>query len=104
MITAPAQPNGMHPGMPMSMPPNMHPGRPMHPGQRPTQPQLPPGERPASMGLLYIWILLFGFVGTQLGWTLRPFFGDPGMKFQLFRGIEGNFYVDIVRTLGHLFS
>ncbi|GIG63308.1 hypothetical protein Lfu02_76800 [Longispora fulva] len=103
-ITAPAHPNGTHPGMPMPMPPNMHHGRPMHPGQRPMQPQLPPGERPASMGLLYIWILLFGFVGTQLGWTLRPFFGDPDMKFQLFRGIEGNFYVDIVRTLGDLFS
>jgi hypothetical protein len=71
---------------------------------RPTPPQLPPGQRPASMGLLYIWILLFGFVGTQLGWTLRPFFGDPSMKFQLFRGIEGNFYVDIARTLGHLLS
>src|SRR5215217_9019588 len=34
-------------------------------------------ERPASMALLYIWILLFGFVGTQLAWTLRPFFGSP---------------------------
>jgi len=64
--------------------------------------QLPPGERPASMGLLYIWILLFGFVGTQLGWTLRPFFGSPGEPFQVFRQIDGNFYVDIVRTLGHL--
>ncbi len=66
-------------------------------------PQLPPGERPASMGLLYIWILLFGFVGTQLAWTLRPFFGSPGEPFQVFREIDGNFYVDIVRTIGHLF-
>ena len=66
--------------------------------------QLPPGERPASMGLLYIWILLFGFVGTQLGWTLRPFFGSPGEPFEVFRQIDGNFYVDIVHTLGRLFS
>ncbi|MEV6525782.1 hypothetical protein AB0M43_27925 [Longispora sp. NPDC051575] len=102
VVPIPVSPNGVHPGMPGH--PMMHPGRPMHPGQRPMPPQLPPGERPASMGLLYIWILLFGFVGTQLGWTLRPFFGDPDMKFQLFRGIEGNFYVDIVRTLGNLFS
>jgi hypothetical protein len=57
----------------------------------------------ASMTLLYVWIMLFGFVGTQLAWTLRPFFGSPGEKFQLFRSIDGNFYVDIVRTLGHLF-
>ncbi len=56
------------------------------------------------MGLLYIWILLFGFVGTQLAWTLRPFFGDPGRPFALFRKIEGTFYMDIIRTIGHLLT
>jgi hypothetical protein len=60
------------------------------------------GERPASMLLLYIWILLFGFVGTQLAWTLRPFFGSPGAPFELFRDIGGTFYGDILRTLGSL--
>jgi hypothetical protein len=58
---------------------------------------------PPSMTLLYIWILLFGFVGTQLAWTLRPFFGSPGMKFSLYREIDGNFYAEIIRTIGHLF-
>lgn len=61
-----------------------------------------PQQRPASMTLLYIWILLFGFVGTQLGWTLRPFFGSPGEKFALFRSIDGNFYAEIIRTISHL--
>jgi hypothetical protein len=61
-------------------------------------------ERPASMALLYIWILLFGFVGTQLAWTLRPFFGSPGMPFELFRDLDGTFYADILRTLGNLFG
>jgi hypothetical protein len=60
------------------------------------------GERPASMTLLYIWILLFGFVGTQLAWTLRPFFGSPGQPFELFRNINGTFYSDIFQTLGSL--
>ncbi len=82
-------PNG---GMP-------HPQPSVHPMQR----ALPPQPRSASMSLLYVWIVVFGFVGTQLGWTLRPFFGSPGEPFQIFRSIEGNFYVDIVRTLGHLF-
>ena len=59
-------------------------------------------ERPASMLLLYIWIMLFGFVGTQLAWTLRPFFGSPGVQFELFRDIEGTFYSDILSTLGTL--
>jgi hypothetical protein len=58
---------------------------------------------PPSMTLLYIWILLFGFVGTQLAWTLRPFFGSPDMKFSLYREIDGNFYAEIFRTLAHLF-
>ncbi|NBE82849.1 hypothetical protein [Micromonospora rubida] len=62
----------------------------------------PAAERPASMTLLYVWILLFGFVGTQLAWTLRPFFGSPGENFALFRSIEGNFYAEIIRTIGHL--
>jgi hypothetical protein len=62
------------------------------------------GDRPASMLLLYIWILLFGFVGTQLAWTLRPFFGSPGKPFELFRDLEGTFYSDIFSTLGTLFG
>jgi hypothetical protein len=65
-------------------------------------PQPAAGDRPASMLLLYIWILLFGFVGTQLAWTLRPFFGDPGQPFELFRDISGTFYSDILSTLGSL--
>ena len=61
-------------------------------------------EQPVSMTLLYLWVVLYGFVGTQLAWTLRPFFGDPGLPFELFRNIEGNFYVNIVQTLGRLFK
>jgi hypothetical protein len=63
-----------------------------------------PSERPPSMSLLYVWIVLFGFVGTQLGWTLRPIFGDPGQPFALFRNIEGTFYANILHTIGHLFG
>jgi hypothetical protein len=64
----------------------------------------PPPPRPASMTLLYIWILLFGFVGTQLAWTLRPFFGSPDEPFQVFRHLEGTFYEDIFKTISNLFS
>jgi hypothetical protein len=81
---------------------------PIHPLQTPaTQPsradaRVAAGTRPASMMLLYIWIMLFGFVGTQLAWTLRPFFGSPGEEFALFRNIEGNFYAEIFRTIANL--
>jgi len=90
--------------MPAGYPVGQHyPGMPMHPQARqyPVPVAAPPEEKQASMSLLYVWILLFGFVGTQLAWTLRPFFGSPGEKFELFRSIDGNFYVDIIRTLTH---
>jgi hypothetical protein len=65
----------------------------------------PPARQsaPPSMTLLYVWILLFGFVGTQLAWTLRPFFGSPDKPFSLYRDIDGNFYAEIIRTIAHLF-
>jgi len=71
-----------------------------HPAGRPSA--LATQQRPASMTLLYIWILLFGFVGTQLAWTLRPFFGNPDSPFALFREIEGNFYAEIFHTIANL--
>jgi hypothetical protein len=63
-----------------------------------------PAERPTSMILVYVWIVLFGLVGTQLAWTLRPFFGDPDAPFALFREISGTFYSDILQTIGALFG
>ena len=72
-------------------------------GPLPQRPPVHETQRPASMTLLYIWILLFGFVGTQLAWTLRPFFGSPNEGFALFRSIEGNFYAEILKTIANLF-
>lgn len=48
--------------------------------------------------MLKAWLLLYALVGSQLGWTLRPFFGDIG-EFQLFRPIEGNFYQAIFQLI-----
>jgi hypothetical protein len=90
---------GPQPG-PNGAPPPMYP---QLPPARPLPPPRPPQPRQASMGLLYIWIVVFGFVGTQLAWTLRPFVGSPGEPFQIFRHIEGNFYVNVIQTIGHLF-
>ncbi|MFY1633896.1 hypothetical protein ACN27F_11545 [Solwaraspora sp. WMMB335] len=78
------------------------PQLPVHPSARHGQPLGTAAQRPASMGLVYIWIMLFGFVGTQLAWTLRPFFGDPGGPFSVFREIDGTFYADLLRTIGRL--
>lgn len=46
--------------------------------------------------VLRCWLILYAFVGCQLGWFLRPFFGSPDSAFELFRKAPGNFYIDIV--------
>lgn len=52
--------------------------------------------------ILRSWLLLYGFVGMQLGWFLRPFFGNPITKFELFREVQGNFYLDIVAAFSEI--
>jgi hypothetical protein len=48
--------------------------------------------------------VLYGLVGSQLAWTLRPFFGAPNQPFQLFRDIEGNFYQQVIRIFFQFLS
>jgi hypothetical protein len=50
------------------------------------------------------WIILFGLVGAQMGWVLRPFIGDPGRPFTWFRGRESNFFQAVGHALLSLFS
>ncbi|MDF5710487.1 MAG: actin-binding WH2 domain-containing protein [Nostoc sp. S4] len=52
--------------------------------------------------ILQFWLFLYAFVGSQLGWTLRPFFGTPDSVFQLFREREGNFYLSVIQAIGYL--
>lgn len=49
--------------------------------------------------ILQAWLILYAFVGSQLGWTLRPFFGAPGEPFQLFRDMQGNFYLNVIQSI-----
>lgn len=51
--------------------------------------------------ILRFWLVLYGFVGSQLGWTLRPFFGNPG-AFELFRPREGSFLSSVLNSLLNL--
>ena len=54
--------------------------------------------------LITAWLFLYGFVGSQLGWTLRPFFSAANTPFALFREIESNFYVEVIKIIGALFG
>jgi hypothetical protein len=52
--------------------------------------------------VLRLWILVYAFVGSQMAWTLRPFIGAPSMNFELFRQFGGNFYTNIVASIGEI--
>jgi hypothetical protein len=38
-----------------------------------------------------------------MSWILRPFVGDPGTGFAIFRQFGGNFYADVLKSLAKLF-
>jgi hypothetical protein len=59
-------------------------------------------QQKSKQAFLKLWFLLYAFVGTQLAWTLRPFFGAPGLRFEIFRGLGGNFYTDIIKSIQHI--
>jgi hypothetical protein len=56
----------------------------------------------ARHSVLRLWILVYAFVGSQMAWTLRPFIGAPSMSFELFRQFGGNFYTNIVASVGEI--
>lgn len=60
----------------------------LYQAMRPTDEASPNAKLRAT--ILRFWLGLYGLVGSQLGWILRPFFGSPG-QFELFRPREGNF-------------
>jgi hypothetical protein len=55
--------------------------------------------RNAGARFLLAYALLFALVGGQLAWMLRPFIGSPSLGFQLFRPVEGNILVHVLRLL-----
>ncbi len=50
------------------------------------------------------WLIVFGLVGAQMGWVLRPFIGDPNRPFVWLRGRESNFFEAVWHTFLSLFS
>ncbi len=52
--------------------------------------------------IFVLWIILYGFVGSQMAWTLHPFIGEPNAPFRLFDNWGGNFYSDVLFSLNAL--
>lgn len=49
-----------------------------------------------------VWILVFGLVGAQMGWVLRPFIGSPDKEFTWFRARESNFFASVFDQIVNL--
>lgn len=94
-----------------------HPPAPT-PGTPPTEPVAPeddesrlaksaldriesPTGRKAT-AVFKVWVLVFGLVGAQMSWVLRPFIGSPDMPFSWFRERESNFFFDVLHAIGKL--
>lgn len=58
-----------------------------------------------AIRILQVWILVFGFVGTQMAWSLRPFVGNPDEPFQIFRPeTRGNIYRTVAHSIVKMFG
>lgn len=51
-----------------------------------------------------IWVVVFGLVGAQMSWVLRPFIGTPDRPFTFFREREGNFFQGVAGKLREMFE
>jgi len=56
----------------------------------------------ARKWILVMWMFVYAFVGSQMAWTLRPFVGAPQYPFELFRQLGGNFYTNVMYSIGEI--
>lgn len=50
------------------------------------------------------WMLVYGLVGAQMSWVLRPFLGSPNQAFEWFRPRSSNFFEAVANTIRALFG
>jgi hypothetical protein len=56
------------------------------------------GQKVQALGLFPYWVI-FGLVGAQLAWNLRPFLGSPSQGFVLFRALGGSLIENLLGML-----
>jgi hypothetical protein len=64
------------------------------------------GSRTVAWRVLFAWLAVNLFLGSQLSWILRPFIGAPYLPVEFFRAtaLHGNFYENIFQTVLQVFS
>ena len=53
----------------------------------------------------FVWLAGNLFVGAQVSWVMRPFFGSPGLEIQFFRDhpMDGSFYDTVWNSISNFF-
>jgi len=59
---------------------------------------------PRVRTIFRIWVVVFGLVGAQMSWVLRPFIGDPGKDFTFFRERDSHFFQAVFEAARKLLS
>jgi len=64
------------------------------------------GNRAVAFRVLFTWLAVNLFLGSQLSWILRPFIGLPGLPVEFIRtgALHGNFYENVVHTLQQILN
>lgn len=64
------------------------------------------GSKAVAKKILFAWLAVNLFLGSQLCWILRPLIGSPGLPTQFLRpdAFQGNFYETVFRATVALFS
>jgi len=61
--------------------------------------------RPMHRWTMRFWLVIYAFVGIQMGWVLRPFIGVRGMETTFFREEAwSNAYVHVAELIASLFG
>ena len=58
----------------------------------------PDGAGRAGRRVIAVWLVMFGLVGSQMGWVLRPFVGAPGVEFAWLRPRGGSFFEAVFQS------
>lgn len=76
-------------GAPPPLPPKVTDSN--EPKEVTTSPEFHHRQRQGSSRTVFrAWALIYGIVGSQMGWILRPFIGDPALPFSWFRDRESH--------------
>jgi hypothetical protein len=63
-------------------------------------------SRTVARRVLFAWLTVNLFLGSQLSWILRPFIGSPSLPVEFFRhtALHGNFYENVFHSLLQIFQ